>query len=213
MANNAAGLNAIIDLALRDPSDETWTSAEKDAAIARAVRNLSPKVVRPLAWSDTANSDTLVASTYYYSLASTMFYLSRIDMVESDATERGPLPDEAWELTGDISLGAGVVHIAPWFVQKWAGSVIWYRGYGVYDVTTNLIPDEYVDLVIAAASAELVRALLADRSRFLQTGVTRQDQIISVTEMVTMLNAFEQVAREKKAATTTFRKPVPGRRG
>jgi len=213
MANNAAGLNAIIDLALRDASDETWTSAEKDAAIARAVRNLSPKIVRPIGWSDTNHSDLLVASTYYYALHTSMIYLSRVDLIESDGTERGPLPDGSWELTGDAILGTGTVHIAPWYVDRWAGSTIWYRGYGVYDVTTNLIPDDYVDLVIAAASAELIRALVADRSRFLQNGVMRQDQTISVTELVTMLNAFEQVAREKKSATTTFRKPVPGRVG
>mgnify|MGYP000025129607 FL=1 len=209
MANDAATLNGILDLALRDASDETWTSAEKDAAIARAVRNLSPKVTRPLDHS--TYTLTLVAGTYFYSLNAAVVYLSRLDLVESDGTERGPLADGTWETVGDLMTGAGKVHISPTVVDKWDGSTLRCVGYGRYDVSTNYIPDDYIDLVIATAATDLIKKLLADRAAFLQHGVTRQDQNISVTEMVTMLNAFEQSMREKRAQTTTFRKPVAGR--
>jgi hypothetical protein len=209
VANDAATLNGYLDLALRDSTDVTWTSAEKDASIARAVRNLSPKVTRSL--DPASYTLTLVAGTYYYSLNAAVVYLSRLDLVEADGTERGPLRDGTWETSGDLLTGAGKVHVSPTVVDKWDGSTLRCVGYGRYDVTTNYIPDDYIELVISIAAAELIKRLLADRSAFLQHGVTRQDQNISVTEMVTMLNAFEQAAREKKAAATTFRKPVPGR--
>lgn len=211
MANDLATLNGILDLALRDPSDTTWTSAEKNAAIDRAVRNLSPKVTRPL--DHGTYTITLAAGTYYYALNAAVVYLSRLDLVGTDSTEYGPLKDGTWETSGDLMTGAGKVHISPTIVDRWDGATLRCVGYGRYDTTANYIPDDYIDLVVSTAATDLIKKLLAGRAQFKQTGVTRQDQNVSVTELVTMLNAFEQSMREKRAQTTTFRKPVPGRVG
>lgn len=209
MANDLTTLNSYLDTALRDPSNVTWTGTDKDAALVRAVRNLSPKITRPLNPDDF--SIVLAEGTYYYPIDSEILHVSRIYLTEVDGTQHGALSDGTWETVGDLSTGSGYLHISPVIVDNHDLWEIYVLGYGRYDTTTNLIPDDYIELVISTAAAELIKNLLAGRAQFKQTGVTRQDQNVSVTELVTMLNAFEQSAREKRAATTTFRKPVPGR--
>lgn len=209
MANDLATLNGYLDLALRDSSDETWTSAEKNNALERAVRNLSPKVTRPL--DPETYTQALTAGDYFYSLNSAIVYLSRVDLVDADSYEMGPLPDGSWEVVGDLLTGAGKIHVTP-EVSDTEGTLR-YNGYGRYGTTANYIPDDYIDLVVSTAATDCIKKLLSDRAAFLQHGVTRQDQNISVTELVTMLNAFEQSMREKRSQFTTFRKPVPGRVG
>jgi hypothetical protein len=260
--------------------------------IERAVRNLYPRIYRQL--DPELFTTTLVAEDYFYALNPEILTVSRVDLVESDGTERGPLRDGTWELTGRIgspkqsilstsaaadniidtflahdfrvndvvrfiSLSGGTgltvgttyyviagnlgsttlqvsttlggtavdfstditagtiegsntkIHISPSVVDKWAGHTIRFNGYGRYDTVYNFIPDDYLELVIAEASKEALKWLMQDRARFLQNGNTRQDQSISVTELVTMLNAAEQAAREERSRWTTFRKPVPGR--
>ena len=292
MANTLATLNGLLDSALRDTSNETWTSAEKDALIERAVRNLYPRISFQL--DPESYTHTLVSEDYFYPLKPEVMSISRVDLVESDGTERGPLRDGTWEMTGRVGVpkfavlttsangddiidtavahdfragdavrflsltgGTGLtvgttyyviagnlgsttlqvsttvggsaelfssditagtieganakLHVSPTVVERWAGHTIRLNGYGRYDTLYNYIPDDYIELVIAEASKEALKWLMQDRSRFLQNGTTRQDQSISVTELVTMLNAAEQRAREERSRWTTFRKPVPGR--
>lgn len=207
MSNDLATLNALLDSRLRDTSDETWTSAEKNTLIQNAVRNLSPRIVRPL--DPESYTQALTAGDYFYALNSAIVHLSRVDWLDADSEEMGPIRGELWEVVGNTLDGTAKIHVSPTIVDQ--GGTLRYTGYGRYDTTTNYIPDDYVELVIAEASKEALKMLMQDRARFLQHGVTNQTQNISVTELVTMMNAAEQRAREERQRHITFRRPVMGR--
>jgi hypothetical protein len=207
MSNTTAVLRGYLQSALRDSTNVTWTSGEMDNAITRAVRDLWPRVARPL--DPETYTQAMTSGTYVYSISSAIVQLNRVDWVDSDGNERGTLQG-TWEVLGDMLNGTGKIHVHPAIVET--GGTLYYRvAFGRYDTTTNYIPDEYIELIIAQASVVLLHYLKVDRARFLQWANTRQDQNTSTNELLEMINNAEQRAREVSASKYTWRKPVPGR--
>lgn len=205
MANNTATLRGYLQSSLRDTSNETWTTTEMDNAIIRAVRTLAPRVVRPL--DPESYTQALTAGDYFYALDSAIYQLTSVDWVDADSNERGRLKPGTWETVGDVQNGAGKIHVSPYIADY--GGTLRYHGYGRYDTTTNYIPDEHINLVLARAEVELYHYLKSDRTRFLNWANTRQDQNVSLNELLQAINAAEQRERELSGKAFTFRKPVP----
>lgn len=205
MANTTAVLRGYLQSALRDSSNETWTTTEMDNAIIRAVRTLAPRVVRPL--DPESYTQVLTAADYFYAIDAAIIQITSVDWIDSDGNERGRLKPGTWETVGDILLGVGKIHITPYIADT--GGTLRYHGYGRYDTTTNYIPDEYISLVIAKAEVELLHYMKSDRNRFLNWANSRQDQNVSVNELLQSINAAEQRARELEGRSFTWRKPSP----
>lgn len=207
MANDAATLNGLLDIALRDTSDATWSSDEKDSLITQAVLECPP---RPLLHDE--HTATLTTGTYFYTLSPWVKTLSRIDLVDASGVEQGSIPGGLWEIHGDTYTGNAEVQIAPRVVDRWGtGATIRYIGYSEYDTSTHLIPTEYVRFVIAHAKAEAYSRMASDRARFKQWANDEQTLNISVNELVQMVNDAQLERDRERARIQRWRKPMPAR--
>lgn len=213
MSNNLAGLNGYLDTALADTADTTWTSDEKNNVLTWVVAGLYPRLARPLDPQAASSTVTLVADTYFYALDTSIMDVSKIAFVDSDDNEGGFLDSDSWEITGSQLAGTAYVHVAPAFVDANAGGTLRLYGYGRYDTSTNLVPDDYVPLVIALARAECYRRLVGDRARFREWLSRQQTQNISVNEALQMVNEADNEAAKLRASFKTWRRPVAGRIG
>lgn len=212
MSNNAAYFNSALQLALHSTwaTGDTWTTAEIDAIVAWAVLNLFPRYSRPL--DPETTTVTVVADDYYYALPTGVLAVSRVDRYNSDGVDFGPVYGTAWELVGDAQAGTGKLHIGAGFAD--AGDVLHLHGYGRYDVTTNLVPDNLVPLVLARSRAEAYRRVASDRERFKAWLSRNQTQDTSVNEMMQMMADADADARRTEAMTPrVWQKPVRGRVG
>lgn len=211
MSNNAAGLNAFLDAQLGDTTDTIWPSADKDNVIAWAVAGLWPRISRPFdpEAAASANKVTLVSGTYFYSLPTGMLAVSRIDWLDTSGNEMGSLGNGSWEVTGGPLASTGKLHVSPAIADT--GGTLRLHGYGRYDVTTNLIPDDYVPLVLATARAELYRRTAGDRVRYQEWMSRQQVQNVSVNELLQFLSDADRDAARERAKYRTWQRPVPGR--
>jgi hypothetical protein len=207
MANDAATLRGYLQSALRDTTNATWSTTEMDNAIARAVRTLYPRIAVPL--DPETYTQTLTSGDYYYALNAAIVELNTVYWVDTNSDERGALQPGTWEVVGDTIAGTAKIHVHPRIADF--GGTLRYHGFGRYDLTTNKIPDDYVNLVIAKAEVELLHYLKNDRARFEQWLNSRQDQNVSVNELLTLINNAEQRADMLKSERQTFRKPKAGR--
>lgn len=210
MANDQATLRGYLQSAVRDSSNETWTTTEMNNAIDRAVRNLWPRVVRPVARS--ACEIEMVTETYYYNLPTGVLAIDVIVGYDSGGVPLGALQSGTWEIVGDVLGGSGQLHVHPAIVDGGLYDTLYGSpAYGRYDTSSNLIPDDYIELVVARAATSLLHALKADRARFLQWQNTDQNQNVSLNEMLELINNAEQRERELSGRTFSWRKPRPGR--
>lgn len=215
MSNNAAGLNTFLTTALRDSAYATWTTGEMDNLISWSVTRLFPRFSRQIDASSASLAEvTILTGTYYYALPSGMVMCSRIDLKDSGGDYYGPIGGRAWEITGDPLTGAGKIHVSPQIVDNYVGGKFVLHGYGRYDVTTNLIPDDLVPLVLARARAEAYRRVGADRDRFKAWLSRNQSQNVSINEMLQMINEADNEAKMlEQSAVRVWQKPVSGRVG
>lgn len=215
MANNAATLNTKLATALRDTTYATWGTGEIDDLIAWSVSRLfATGFSRPIDPSVSGGQITIAADTYWYALPSGVNAVSRIDLLDTSGNELGPISGRAWEITGDVLNGTGKLHISPQIVSSSVGAKLMLHGYAHYDVTTNLIPDDLVPLVLARARAEAYRRVAADRERFKAWLARNQVQNVSVNEMLQMINeADAEAAQLERRTQRTWMKPVSGRVG
>ena len=195
--------------ALRDTTLATWDSREMDTLVTQAVARLYPRFSRAIA--PASATIALVAGTYYYNLPASVIAVSRVDLLDSSGDDLGPINGRAWEITGDIYGGTAQMHISPQIAST-AGTLK-LHGYARYDVTTNLIPDDFVPIVIARARAEAYRRVLADRARF-KTWLSRnQSQNVSVNELVQEINEADAEIARLERQHRVWQKPVPARQG
>lgn len=207
MANDLATLSSKLATALRDTSHETWTSTEKDDLVTWAVDNLYPKFARVL--DPETTTVALVTDTYFYDLPAGVIEVSTVELY-TGTDEYGPLDDQAWQVVGDPYNGTGKLRISPIIADT--DYTVRLHGYGVYDTTTNLIPDTLVPLVLAKARVEAYRRLGADRANFLQWQTNEQTQNISVNELLQLMQSAQaDVILLEQGAQRTWRRPVPGR--
>ena len=216
---------------VRDPDNEVWTEDEMDAALQRAVIGLYPRVASPL--DPTAHTITLVSGTYYYHPPSSAVEIDRLEWVDTDGNERGELSVGSWEVKGDTLTGSAYIHVAPSIADS--GGTLRVHGVGRYRLVGTLslddglyldddlsldddsardflLPELHYEIVLNRAEVELLHYLKADRARFMQWQNTRQDQNVSVNELLQAINASEQRASATSSKWFTWRKPKPGRR-
>lgn len=209
MANNLATLNGKLATALRDATYAVWTTGEMDDLINWSVSRLWPRQARPILPSSA--SITLVANTTYYNLPSGALAVSRADWYDASGNEVGPVSGRHWEIVGDPFTGAGQLHIANSLTQS--GGTLKLHAYGRYDTTTNLIPDEFVPLVLARARGEAYRRVGADRAKFSEWLTHNQLSNMSVNELVILINEADSETRSLEKQFKTQMKPVSGRVG
>ena len=204
MANNLATLSSKLATQLDDTDHETWNSTEKDDLVTWAVAKLYPRYARGL--DPESATITLVDDDFFYALPTGVVEVSRVDRVTEDGDEAGVLIDGAWATTG------GKLRVAPVVVE--AGGTLRLHGYGVYDTTTNLIPDALVPLVLAMARSEAYRRVAGQRARFLQWQASSHQQDTTVNELLALTQeSRSETQLLKQELGRTQRRPVPGRLG
>lgn len=209
MANDLATLSSKLATALGDTDHETWNSTEKDDLVTWAVADLYPTFARGL--DPESTTVTLVAEDYFYPLPSGVMEVSSVDIVTEDSEEAGKVGQGAWSVMGP-EWGAQKIRLAPVIVDTYAGGTIRLHGFGVYDTSTNLIPDHLVPLVIAIARAEAYRRVGGQRARFEQWQNASHEQDVTVNELLSLTQ--EAVADEERLRARlkrSVRRPVPAR--
>lgn len=209
MANDLATLAGYLDTMLNDSSNVAWGNTEKEELITWAVAELYPRVKRIL--DPSSSTISLAADTYLYSLPTGCLAVSKLFLLNDDGDEVGFVSGDAWELTGDPLKATGQIHISPILVSLNESGTLRVYGYGRYDVTTNLILDEHVQLVLAHARHEAYRRLVGDRARFKAWLSRQQTQNVSVNEAIQIVNEAENQYERLRSGAITFMKPMPGR--
>lgn len=208
MPNNLATLSSKLATALRDTDHSTWNSTEKDDLVTWSVAGLYPRIARRL--DPTTTTITLVANTYFYAVPSGVVEVEQLEWV-NDGDELGFLQGQAWHTVGD-TYGANLkVRVSPSIVEQ--GGTLRVHGYGRYDTTTNLIPDDFVPLVLAMARCEAYERIAGERARFLQWQASEQEQDTSVNELLNQIQSARFERERENARFRTARRPVPGRLG
>lgn len=204
MPNNLATLRAQLDTQLRDIDHSVWGQTEKEQILIHSVARLSPRVMRHVMETIPA-----VAGTYEYALSTDIRSVFRVDLLDAN-NNFSILPNGSWEVWGDAEgTAARTLHIGRAFVRD----NVTYRvhGYGTYNVTTNLIDDNMVPLVLARARSEAYRRMGADRMKFENWLATNQTQNVSVNELMQLINEADREAEILDRQTYTIKKPVPAR--
>lgn len=204
MANNLATLRAQLDTQLRDVEHDVWGQTEKEQMLIHAIARLSPRVMR-----NVMETIPAVASTYEYALDESIRNVFRIDVLDAYGNFT-IMPNGSWELWGDAEGTTGrTLHIGRAFVRD--GISYRVHGYGNYNHTTNLIPDNLVPLVLARARSEAYRRLGADRVQFKNWLASNQTQNVSVNELMQLINEADREAEMLDRQAYTIKKPVPAR--
>lgn len=209
MSNTLATMNGKLATQLRDTGYATWASAEMDDLLTYALARLYPILSRPL--DPTSTTVALVATTYFYSLPAGVMAVSRVDWVDTDSNELGPLGLGSWEIVGSPILGTAKLHVSPVVVQS--GGTLRLNGYGRFDLSTNLIPDDYVALLLAVARAEAYRRMAGDRSKFKEWLAQNQTANITVNELMLLINEADAEAERLRRQLRVWQLPVPARVG
>lgn len=200
---------------LSDADDETWSGAEKDEILLWSVRRLNQRLGRPLDPEDTEQNITLVSEDYFYSIDTGITHISRVDYLDSDGYDYGPIGHGSWEVVGDLVAGTAKLHVAPVIVEQGGTLRLVASGRftlpGQSESQASAIPDDYVPLVLANSRAECYRRLVADRARFEQWQTSNQTQNISVNELIQMVNEADAAARNEELTFKRWQKPVPAR--
>lgn len=207
MPNDLATLNGKLATALRDTSHAVWATGEKDDLLTYSLAVLFPHLSREIL--PTSAQITLVADTYFYSLPTGVMAVSRVDWIDTDSNEMGPLAGGSWEVVGSPVLGTGKLHVAPVIVDQ--GGTLRLTSYGRFDLTTNLIPDDYVLYLLAVARAEAYRRMAGDRVKFEVWLAKNQKQNVTVNELILLLNEADAEAEKLRRQIRVWQRPVPGR--
>lgn len=210
MTNNLATLSSKLGTALRDTDHAVWNSTEKDDLVTWATAELWPRYARAMDPSDVLQEVTLVDDTFAYAVPTDMLEVEQVEWIYGGDTELGFLSAGQWMTTGDEYAGNLKLRIAPGIVTS--GGTLRVHGYGRYDLTTNLPPDDYVQLILAKAREEAYRRVAGDRARYQQWMVANQKQGVSVNELLQLADEAERHALRLESRLRTQRRPRPGRR-
>lgn len=209
MANDLPTMRERLRQQLSDVDDDTWDAGEKDDLLRWALRRMNYRTPRPLDPETAAQQITLVTDTYFYAVDSGIRNVERAALYDAEGDYMTML--DAWEVSGDILSGTAKIHIAPAIVEGFVGGSVHLYASGNYDLTTNLVPDDYVPAVLAIARAEALRRLITDRARFKQWQVANQVQNISVNELIQMVNESDRAAADEMTLLKTWQMPVNAR--
>ncbi len=207
MANDLATLRTKLATALRDPTMETWPSAELDDLLTWSCRSLYPRVAVEMSLP----VYPLVTDQEDYDIPSGILEVSRVDLAQvSDDSLLYPLPGGTWEVYGDVWNST-----AKLFINKVYSNPDYYlvvHGYGIYDLVDSTPPDHWVPYILARSRAEAYRRIAGDRARYEQWLASNQTQNMSVNELLNLIqDADSEADRQWRTMPRTVRRPVPGR--
>jgi hypothetical protein len=208
LSNDLPSLNERLAVALHDPTYGVWGIEELDDLLTDAIARLYPHVSRAINPDLAGSKITLVTQTYFYALPTGFEHVWRVDWIDADGEERGPVAGGTWEVAGDPFVGAKL-HVSPTIVEQLG--TLRLNGFGRYDPTTNLIPNDVVSLVLALARAEAYRRMGADREQFEQWLSRNQVQNVSVNELLQFVREASADAEGLWRRARTMQRPVPGR--
>lgn len=211
MSNDLATLRGKLTTQLRDTdtgtSADVWSQTEKNDLLTYGLAALFPHLSREIAPSSA--QVTLVANTYFYNLPSGVMAVSRVDWIDTDSNELGPLSGGSWEVVGSPVLGTGQLHVSPVIANE--GGTLRLTSYGRFDLTANYIPDDFVPLLLAVARAEAYRRMAGSRARFEKWLALNQKQNVTVNELILLINEADSEAEQLRRRIRVWQRPVPGR--
>ena len=192
--------------ALRDPSNETFTTTELDYHINQGIDALADVYPREIV------SDFATVSTGTYSYAATDFTnIYRIDNYSSAGTLLGTLshgfgggPDGGWELH------AGVVWLPPnWPLQN--GSRLRAFGYARYvqlsaSSSTTDLDQAGINAVLIYAQAEAYAHLTSDRARYQHWQTQEGNADTSLVQLNNLASVWQGRWHREKARLRRLRK-------
>lgn len=216
MANDLATLTSALAVALDDTTHDVWAESEKQALITQSVNRLYPMilkyVVQPVTVTTSASFIDVGGASYPFTK------IVRIDLYDSDPTSPSSrmmqeVPGQAWEVQEQFEPGsASRVYINPRYSMN-AGYYYLIHGYVRYDLSTNLIPDYLVPLVLARARAEAYRRIGPERVKFKNWLTSNQTQNTSVNELIQFINEADREAESlERMYATVNKRPVVARR-
>ena len=209
MANDLATLKTAIALKLRDSTNAIWSANEFGDLLTWACARLYPRISTPVI-EDVA----LVDSTDHYTLTD-VADISRVDIIDPNSSPANQLVMQLnggtweWRPTAPNEAG-GTLYINPQFASaSWKARVI---GYAPYDLVTNLPGDRFVQTILGIAAAEAIRRMVTDRAKFKTWATFAQEQNISMTEMIAMVNEGDNDYRQMLGEMKVWRRPKPALR-
>ncbi len=209
MPNDLATLKTKLATQLRDEdaADLTWSDAEKGDLVTWAVASLYPRRARPMS----EPVYPLDPETEDYPAPTGMREVARVELAKVATNHwQYDLPGDAWYLYGDPMSDNLTLWVGRYYTS--ADNYLVLHGYGTYDLSSNLIPDEWVPLVLARARAEAYRRIAGDRARFEQWLASNQTQNMSINELLNLIqDADREAERLDRMLERTVRLPVPGR--
>lgn len=202
-----ADLTDQLETSLTDSSNAVWTAVELNDilkwAAARLVRDRQ-RVVR--------DTITLVNDQETYVLTN-VYYVQRVDLLDSDGYYVMTLPQGSWEVWGDQETSGQTLFINRRFAN--ASYSLRVHGYAPYDLVTNTpaVGSPFEACVLAMARAEALRRIEHERSRYQQWANTNPRGNTSVNELLGMIREAQQEADRLRAEIRLIVRPMPGKSG
>lgn len=209
MANDLATLTTKLSTALRDTTNAVWTAPELQDLLTWSLARLYPHISQRL--DPTSTTITLVGTTYFYALPAGVLDVSRVDWVDTSGNELGPVGPGSWEIVGEPILATGKLHISPVIAQS--GGTLRLNGYARFNLSSALMPDDYVQLLLALARAEAYRRVAADREQFKAWLSRNAGQNVTINELILLINEADSEADRLRRQQRVWQKPVPGKVG
>lgn len=199
----AVDLKDTLERALRDETNEIWTTTELDVILGYALEQVNQ--VRPRQVRDTI---TLVANQDTYTLTN-VYSVNRVDLLDSDNKVVRVLAPGTWEVWGDNESAGQTLYINPSFAKT--PYQLRVHGYGPYDFTTNTPPTVVQNAIVSLARAEALRRLSNDRARFRQWAQTNPRGDTSTSEAIGMVNEADAEANRLLRSIKLIKRPTVGR--
>lgn len=202
-----ADLTDKLETALTDTSNAVWSATELNdiltVACARIARDRQ-RVVR--------DSVTLVNNQETYVLTN-VYYVQRVDLLDSDGNFVMKLPNGTWEVWGDQATAGQTLFIN----RRYANSNYSLRvhGYAPYDLVTNT-PTANTTLegaILAMGRVEALRRIEHERSRYQQWANTNPRGDTSVNELLNMIREAQAEANALRGEIRLIVRPLPGKSG
>lgn len=188
MATTLANLKSRLNVWLRDGSDRTWTSAEKDELLVAAIADpYAYKVVR-----DTSLST--ITSTYSYTAPSGIESIYELGL---DADGNGifhALPRDAYDLIG------GTIYFTDTGLPS--GKTIQIVGKSKLTTSTTDFPTNVQEYILHLACAEAFEMLKTSlTSRFLKNDITMSEIVQSIGTHRSRANELKQSIANQRLVT------------
>ena len=196
-----------LEEALTDTTNAVWSATELNSILKSACARIArdrQRVVR--------DTIALVDNTETYTLTN-VYYVQRVDIIDSDGYFVMKVPDGAWEVWGDQATSGQTLFIN----RRYANSSYSLRvhGYAPYDLVTNTpTADTALEAtILAMGRVEALRRIEHERSRYQQWANTSPRGDTSINELLNMIKEAQHEADALRAEIRLIVRPLPGKSG